>query len=347
MTRIEQSWKDNPKLQDIIQQLSSGNVSKYKHYNWDQQQLRRKGKLVMGAEASLRRELVELWHSSPFGGHSGILVTYEKLKGTFYWKHMYKDVYDFVTACDTCQCHKSNLSTYPGLLQSLPVPEHIWSDISMDFIEGLPKSHGKQVILVVVDRLSKYAHFCGLSHPYTALDVAQSFLDHIFKLHGLPDYSIFGQAPPVHTPYLPGSTTVDAVDRSLAARERALHTLKHHLKTVQHRMKHVADKHRSDREFQVADLVYVKLRTYKQHSLKSSSCQKLSPRYFGPFPILEGIGKVAYRLQLLAQAKIHSTFHVSMLKKKKVSTLSHPIYLSRSLITDTYCWSQLPFWIED
>ena len=56
----------------------------------------------------------------------------------------------------------------------------------MHFIEGLPKSFGAQVILVVVDRLSKFAHFVALSHPYTAVDVVQDYLDHIFKLHGWP-----------------------------------------------------------------------------------------------------------------------------------------------------------------
>jgi hypothetical protein len=71
----------------------------------------------------------------------------------------------------------------------------MWKKISMDFLVGLPKSRNKSVIMLVVDRLSKYAHFCALPHPFTPVLVAQVFLDHIFKLHGMPTSIVSDRDP--------------------------------------------------------------------------------------------------------------------------------------------------------
>jgi hypothetical protein len=74
----------------------------------------------------------------------------------------------------------------PGLLNPLPIPEQSWQDLSMDFIDGLPKSEGFLVILVVVDRFTKYARFIPLKHPYTAQSVALTFFNNVVRLHGFP-----------------------------------------------------------------------------------------------------------------------------------------------------------------
>lgn len=76
---------------------------------------------------------------------------------------------------------------YPGLLQPLEVANQSWQVISMDFVEGLPKSDHYSCVLVVVDTFSKYAHFVPLAHPYTAQSVATAFMNNIYKLHGLPE----------------------------------------------------------------------------------------------------------------------------------------------------------------
>ena len=93
------------------------------------------------------------------------------------------------------QRNKGETVKYPGTLQPLLIPPTIWRDISMDFITGLPNSGNKSVIMVVVDHLSKYAHFCALHHPFTTSTVAQIFMDQVFKLHVMPNSIVSNQDP--------------------------------------------------------------------------------------------------------------------------------------------------------
>ena len=120
------------------------------------------------------------------GGHSGFLRTYKRLTRDFFWVGMKNDIKEFVEKCLVCQQNKALTLSPAGLLQPLPIPEKIWDDVTMDFIEGLPKSEGYNSILVVVDQLSKYAHFSLLKHLFTVQTVVAVFVRDVVKLHGIP-----------------------------------------------------------------------------------------------------------------------------------------------------------------
>ncbi len=125
-------------------------------------------------------------HASSLGEHSGMNHTYKRMKQLFYWPGMKQEVEERVRNCEVCIKNKVDGTPYVGLLQSLAIPTQVWQEVSLDFIKALPRSEGKDMILVMVDRLTKYTHFTALSRPYTAQEVARAFFDTVYKLHGLP-----------------------------------------------------------------------------------------------------------------------------------------------------------------
>lgn len=143
-----------------------------------------KSKLFIPKDSTLAANIIAFVHNSC---HEGYQKTMFRISREFYWQGMRSHIKEFVATCLICQRNKVETLKPAGLLQPLPIPQHVWTDVSMDFIEGLPSSQGKNVILVVVDRFSKYAHFVALSHPYTAPIVAHLFFENIVKLHGLPE----------------------------------------------------------------------------------------------------------------------------------------------------------------
>jgi hypothetical protein len=97
------------------------------------------------------------------------------------------DIAQFVAHCDTCQGIKVEHQKPAGLLQSLPIPVWKWDEIGMDFVVGLPKTRkGNDSIWVIVDRLTKVAHYLPVRTNYGGEKLAQLYVDNIVKLHGVP-----------------------------------------------------------------------------------------------------------------------------------------------------------------
>lgn len=143
-------------------------------------------KIYVGATTNMRLQLLETFHQSALGGHSATKATYQRIKRIFCWPHLKQMVEKFVAECAVCQLVKVQHTHPAGLLQPLPIPGIPWESISMDFIEALPNSNGKEVILVIVDRLTKYAHFIALCHPYSVETIVHTILDTAVRLHGPP-----------------------------------------------------------------------------------------------------------------------------------------------------------------
>ncbi|XP_068653877.1 uncharacterized protein [Aristolochia californica] len=186
---------------------------------------------------------------------------------------------DYVSACQVCQCNKRKTLSSVGLLQPLHLPTQVWVDVSMDFTDGLPKSSGKSLILVVVDRFSKYGHFILLSHPYTASHIAQIFMDHIV---------VYGWEPPRLVSYIAGFAWVATIDQTLEERDRMLAQVRANLQRAQALMKNNYDKTHRDQSYAPRYYVWLRLHKYHQLSLTASQRHKLSPKYYGPFQPFKG-----------------------------------------------------------
>ncbi|WVZ75970.1 hypothetical protein U9M48_023982 [Paspalum notatum var. saurae] len=143
-----------------------------------------KGRLVVPRDMELRKKILDEAHTSMFTMHPGSNKMYEDLKQKFWWTRMKREIAKYVSECDVCQRVKADHLKPAGMLQPLAVPSWKWEDIHMDFIVGLPRTQkGYDSIWVIIDRLTKSAHFIPVKTIYHAKTYAELYIARIVYLH--------------------------------------------------------------------------------------------------------------------------------------------------------------------
>nr|GEU47239.1 reverse transcriptase domain-containing protein [Tanacetum cinerariifolium] len=249
----------------------------------------------------LRSVIMHESHKSKYSIHPGSDKIYQDMKKLYWWPNM-----------------KANIATYDNIM--------------MDFITKLLKSlQGFDTIWVIVDRLTKSAHFLPIKENDPLDKLARLYLNRIIARHGILVSIIcdcdrrftsnfwrsfqkaLGTNISMSTAYHPKTNSQS---------ERTIQTLKNMLNAcmidfgkAQDRQKSYADLKRKPIEFEVGDRVMLKVSPWKG-VVRFSKWGKLNPRYVRPFMVLAKVGKVAYRLELPQElSRVHHTFHVSNLKK--------------------------------
>jgi hypothetical protein len=126
-------------------------------------------------------------HDSAYSIHPDSTKMYKDLKTHYWWYGMKRDIAEYVSLCDTHQWVKAEHKRPTRLLQHLKIPERKWEEIRMDFIVGLPRTQaGYDSIWVILDRLTKVAHFIPVNMTYSGAKLAELYMSRIVCLHGVP-----------------------------------------------------------------------------------------------------------------------------------------------------------------
>jgi hypothetical protein len=153
----------------------------------DQGMLWYKKRIYISKIKEIRELILREAHDSAYFIHPGSTKMYHDLKSKYWWYGMKRAIAEYVALCDNCQRVKAEHQRPAGLLQPLKIPEWKWEEISMDFIVGLPKTqNGYDSIWVIVDRLSKVAHFIPVKTTYKGSKLAELYIERIVCLHGVP-----------------------------------------------------------------------------------------------------------------------------------------------------------------
>jgi len=155
----------------------------------------KKGKVYVPRDEKLRTEIIQLHHDVLATGHGGKWKTVELVTRNYWWPEVMKDVGKYIERCDLYQRMKNRMEEVARKLKLRKVPEKPWTHLTVDFIMKLPIVVGKDVILVICDKLSEMTHFVATTEGTLAKGLARLFRDNVWKLHGLPESVVSDRGP--------------------------------------------------------------------------------------------------------------------------------------------------------
>ena len=211
----EEITKDQPSLPDRVKELNQSNVLflKIREYLANPENHDRPNVYLRGSRAAngllykdnklwvaddLRLDVIREVHDQPAVGHAGVRRTILLIQQHYFWPKMKQDVNRYIRNCHVCRRAKAPRDRYNGTLKPLPVPERPWTDITMDFVTGLPECELKNTILMVVDRLAKervYIPCSDQNEGTNAEATAKMLLHNVWRRHGLPSSVVSDQGP--------------------------------------------------------------------------------------------------------------------------------------------------------
>ena len=183
--RIKVAQGQDPNLVEIRNEVIQGRKPEFNVCG--DGTLRFGDRLCVPDHEELKKAIMIEAHCTPYSVHPGSTKMFRDLRDLYWWTNMRRDIAHFVEQCLTCQQVKAEHQRPSGLLKPLLVPIWKWEHITMDFVVGLPQTlRGLNVIWVIVDRLTKSAHFLPIKTTYTLDQLAQLYIDEIVRLHGVP-----------------------------------------------------------------------------------------------------------------------------------------------------------------
>nr|CAE03840.1 OSJNBb0013J13.17 [Oryza sativa Japonica Group] len=179
-SQIREAQKDDEGIKELIKRIQE---KKDTNFSIDDQGTVWCGpRICVPAKKELRDLILKEAHESAYSIHPGSTKMYQDIKAYFWWAGMKRDVAEYVALCDICQRVKAEHQRPAGMLQPLPIPEWKWEEIGMDFITGLPRTpNGYDSIWVIVDRLTKSAHFVPVKTTYDGKKLAELYMTHVMR----------------------------------------------------------------------------------------------------------------------------------------------------------------------